>query len=320
MKVTTGFIVAVLGIGFAPVWLAGCAGTVAGTGVPPAAVRLANTRGGPRSRGTLLYVESNGSGQSVDILSYPHGLLVNEISGIGPVDGMCADLSGNVWVVVLDDTVYEFPHAGTSPIAQVTVPDTWLATGCAVDSKTGDLAVINYGGPYGSSVDVWSSYQGSPTIYPTSFKPWAVTYDGSGDLFADGSTGNSSDFFLLGELASGQSAFQAIQLDKVADWPGGLQWDGKHLVLGTGGRSLTQRTYQIAVSGSSATVVRTIRFAHMAKQPYMAWIHGDTIISDEGEHQGFQLAFWRYPKHGKPYKVLTDYSGRGVVSVAPPAR
>ncbi|MGA7355277.1 MAG: hypothetical protein WA431_02875 [Candidatus Cybelea sp.] len=306
--------------GLAVLSLAGCGGTAAGTGGLPAAMRSANTRGERAARGDLLYVESNGSGQSVDILTYPGGNLVKEISGIGPVDGMCADTSGNVWVIVLDDTVYEFSHGGTSPIAQVTVPDTSLATGCAVDPKAGDLAVINYGGPYGSSVDVWSRYQGSPTIYPTSFKPWAVTYDGSGDLFADGSTGNSSNLFVLGELASGQSAFQPIQLDKVADWPGGLQWDGKHLVLGTGGRSLTQRTYQIAVSGSSATVVRTLHFGHMAKQPYMTWIHDDTIISEEGEHHGFQLAFWRYPKHGKPYKVLSDYSGRGVVSVAPAAR
>jgi hypothetical protein len=286
-------------------------------GVPPAAMRSANIPAEPRSHGDLLYVQSDGSSESVDILSYPQGQLINEISGIGPVWGMCADTSGNVWVVVLDDTVYEFPHGGTSPIAQVTVPDTWLATGCAVDPKTGDLAVINYDGPNGSSVDVWSSYQGNPTVYPTAFFPWAVTYDGSGDLFADGSTGNSSNLFSLGEVMSGQSVFQALQLDKVADWPGGLQWDGNHLVLGTGGRALTQRTYQVIVRGSGATVVRTLHFAHMAKQPWMAFIQGDTIISDEGAHQGFQLALWHYPKRGKPYKVLSGYGGRGVVSVAP---
>jgi hypothetical protein len=48
----------------------------------------------------------------------------------------------------------------------------------------------------------------------------------------------------------------------------------------------------------------------------MAFIHGNTIVSDEGAHQGFQLAFWRYPKHGKPYKVLSGYGGRAAVSVA----
>lgn len=317
----TRFAGAILPFGLAAVWLAGCGGTVAATGVPPAVMSAANTRGERAASGDLLYVQSDESGESVDILTYPQGKLVKGISGIGAVWGMCADTKGNVWVVVLDDTVYEFSHGGTSPIAQVTVPNTWLATGCAVDPKTGDLAVINSGGPYGASVDVWSSNQGSPTINPTPFSPWAVTYDGSGDLFADGSTTISSDdVFRLGELAGGQSAFQALQLDKAADWPGGLQWDGKHLVLGTGGRSLTQRTYQIAVSGSTATVVRTLHFAHMAKQPWMAFIHGDTIISDEGTHQGSQLAFWHYPKHGKAYKVLSGYGGRGVVSVAPSPR
>lgn len=313
----TRFTGAILRFGLAAVWLAGCGGTLAGTGVPPAVMSSANARGARAASGDLLYVQSDESGESVDILTYPQGKRVKEISGIGPVWGMCADTKGNVWVVVLDNTVYEFSHGGTSPIAQLTVPNTWLATGCAVDPKTGDLAVINYDGPNGSSVDVWSSSQSSPTVYPTAFFPWAVTYDGSGDLFADGSTTKSSNLFSLGEVASGQSAFQALQLDKVADWPGGLQWDGKHLVLGTGGRSLTQRTYQIAVSGSTAKVVRTLHFAHMAKQPWMAFIHGDTIISDEGAHQSFQLAFWHYPKHGKAYKVLSGYGGRGVVSVAP---
>jgi hypothetical protein len=311
---------AVLSVGLAALSLAACSGTGSGTTALPTAMRASATRGEPGARGDLLYVQSDGSAETVDILSYPQGKPVNEISGIGPVWGMCADTSGNVWVVTLDDTVYEFAHGGTSPIAQVTVPNTWLATGCAVDPTTGDLAVINYDGPNGSSVDVWSSYQGSPKVYSTAFFPWAVTYDGSGDLFADGSNNSTSNVFRLAELATGQSGFQAIQLDKVADWPGGLQWDGKHLVLGTGGRSLTQRTYQIAVSGSSATVVRTLHFAHMAKQPWMSWIHGDTIISDEGAHQGFQLAFWHYPQHGKPYEVLAGYGGRGVVSVVPPVR
>jgi hypothetical protein len=307
-----------LGIGVVAALLAACEGSqTGGPSTMPVALRAQTVGHTPAtSNQKLLYVEADSSGTSIDILTFPQGSLVGTIPFDGPIWGMCTDDSGDVWVDILGGTLYEFAHGGTTPIAELTASGGDLATDCAVDPKTGDLALVDLASAYHSVIDVWTGAQGSPTVYPVSFFPWALTYDGSGNLFAVGQSGDPSTF-QFAELPGGQSAFEPIELDAPSDWPGGIAWDGKHLVVATGGRSLTQRTYEVSVSGSKASVTRTLHFAHLAKQPWKVQLASDSIVSDEGRHQGFQLAVWRYPKGGKPYDILFGYDGRGVMSVAP---
>jgi len=289
--------------------LAGCGGPSTNpTG--PSATTVAALHRASGTNGDLLYVADEGGdpwGIDVTVLTYPQGEPVSTISGIGPAWGICSDGSGNVWVVASSDNVYEFEHGGTTPIAQLKVPDTYLATGCAIDRNNGNLAVINSGGPDGPSVDVWPHAEGSPVIYGGS--AWSIAYDNKDNLFLNG--GSS-----LYELAKGSNTFAALPINEPGDWPGGIQWDGKYVAMETGGPNLKPRVYRVRVSGGAAKVVDTVYPVRMAKAAWF-WIQDATIIATTSG--GSKVRLWRYPKGDKATEVLSPFYGPwGItVSVAP---
>jgi hypothetical protein len=95
----------------------------------------------------LLYVPDDDVPGELLAFSYPHGGLVGEV--MLPADyplGLCSDGSGHVFVTTsgtdAQSYIYEYPHGGTQPIATLTDPG--LANGCAVDARSGNLAVTNY--------------------------------------------------------------------------------------------------------------------------------------------------------------------------------
>src|ERR1700722_18840455 len=74
---------------------------------------------------------------------------------------LCADPAGNVWIDANYNgkiAMYEFAHDGTGPIAQL---DESGGENCAVDPKSGDLAVVHWGYPTGAYVDVFRNAQGA---------------------------------------------------------------------------------------------------------------------------------------------------------------
>jgi hypothetical protein len=192
--------------------LAGCGG--AGTTVPQGAMTQSRAHRASGSYGDLLYVVCcSGSANEITMLTYPQGQVVGTIeNGVENPFGICADASGNVWVVNVTKVATEYAHDGTAPIASLQVPNSWLAGDCAVDPSTGNLAIINSGGPSGFSIDVWPDAQGNPTIYPTDFYPWSCSYDDKGNLFVDGD--NTSNNFVLAELPKASSTFTNLTLDK----------------------------------------------------------------------------------------------------------
>lgn len=267
----------------------------------------------------LLYALDGGAdGNEVSILTYPQGKIVGSIKRPNNyMWGICANTNnGNVWIVTLSDKVYEYSHGGTKPIAEVTVPDTFLATSCAVDPATNNLAVVNSGGPYGASVDIFPNGSGSPTAYSTSFEPWNVGYDDKGNLFADGSS--SAQAFYFAELPSGGSTFTDITLNKRTDWPGGVQWDGKYMAVGTGARDhFTERIYRVNVYESKAFVISTVYFRDLSKQGFF-WLQGNTLVAAPTIRTETGDDLWHYPEGGKPYKTgIGSYSLKVTVSVAP---
>ena len=197
----------------------------------------------------LLYV-SDYLGGDVAIYTYPEMTFAGEIVGFALPYGVCTDRAGDVWVADYKGfAVYEFAHGGTVPVNVLTT-DIDGASGCAIDPKTGNLAVTNSAG----WVDVFPNAAGTPAVYalqPGQI-PFYVTYDNHSDLFVDGDSQTIP--FFLAELSAGASSFTPIVLDQPPANAGDLQWDGKNVVVGdiSGILYVTQ----------GATVVGTIALSH----------------------------------------------------------
>jgi hypothetical protein len=280
----------------------------------------------------LLYVTSIVSSY-VFVFSYPAGKLVGTLGGVNyAATGECSDKQGNVFVVGVQEVV-EYAHGGSNPIG--TLQSDNYPNGCAVDPVSGNLAVAG-GSPHDfeANVAIFPNEKGPPTLYYNAAAPAFdfCTYDDRGNLFVNE---YGSPEFGLDELANGSSALTRINISQTSQTisaGGAVQWNGTYLVLGDPhgngqGRHGPTTIYQVAVSGSTGRVVKTIElFSGKAEHgkpdrnpgtPVEFWIQGKTIVNPLRYHR--DVAFWRYPSGGYPTKkilgVLLPY---GVtVSLAP---
>jgi hypothetical protein len=280
-----------------------------------ASQRLAATKGSwmtPEAKTSdLLYVAASGS--VVYALTYPQGKIVGELTGFpGNPQYLCIGKGGHLFVTIPGggsniSQVYEFPHGGSRPIAKLTDPGN--AQGCSVDITTGDLAIANLHSNFGrihyGTIVIFRKARGSPKVYRTGkigeFQ--FCTYDGQGNLLADG--GDRKFRFALVMLPRAAHQFQQITLNKPTRRLGPIQWDGTNFALGYAG---TRALYQIAISGSAATVVKTIRLHSLRRNGLVEqfWVQGSTIIGILAETSGHleHLGFWPYPGGGTHTKIL----------------
>ena len=78
--------------------------------------------------------------------------------------GECSDSHGDVFITdAFGSNIQEFAHGGTTPIANLSDVGE-EASGCAVDSVTGNLAVTNY---YPGNVAIYKNAEGTPTFTRT---------------------------------------------------------------------------------------------------------------------------------------------------------
>ena len=213
--------------------LAGCGGSQPPIGAPgatPQTSRIAAPadRGKswmlPEAKNEDLIYATGGCG-GVCILSYPDGSMIGTVNISGSVQGACSDTQGNVFITN-DTNVLEFAHGGTSPIATLTLPGS-NATGCSVDSKTGDLAVAFSGNT--SDIAIFPQASGTPATYDTHLLTIYCGYDNGGVLFASG-YGNG-DAPGISELAMGSPGFSVLSVNGQLGHPGQMQWDGKYMTF-----------------------------------------------------------------------------------------
>ena len=269
--------------------------------------------GGPRMQsettsGDLLYVTD---GELVKIYTYPQDTFVATLGNFGSVYGMCSDVAGDVFIPeYYQNTVLEYAHGGTSPIATInTIYD--FPADCSIDPTTGNLAVTT-----DSQVEVFkssSSGWGLPTYYTDSGLGLMnfCGYDGSGNLFVDGYDGS----YQLAELPAGSSTFTNISLNRrVKAIPYGVMWDGKDILIASGWRTRKFPTpiYRFSISGSSGTLVGITKLLRSGGQFHAFWLQGNKII---GTHIGGE-AIWNYPEGGLPSKHISGVGGAVTVSVA----
>lgn len=242
----------------------------------------------------LIYATGGCGGTCV--LSYPDGQIVGSISQYG--SGPCSDAAGNIFIPD-GNQIFEFSHGGTTPIATLTIPGSSITSfNCSVDPTTNNLAVL-YQNKSGG-IAVFANESGTPTIYVSGIDSFFCGYDNAGNLFVDGIGTDQNPGIELSELAVGQSEFTPLKIDgKLGGQLGQLQWDGSYLTYeGAGAHATISR---LAVSGSVATVVKTISLKGTIKASTLSWIYDGSVIMPYSiqSQRVNKIGLWAYPKGGK---------------------
>lgn len=270
------------------------------------------------STSTTIYVSEGGTNDVV-LLRYPGFKKIAKIKRLSDPAGVCADASGNVWVVNSKSAkIVEYAHDVKKPIGSLADSAAGLPFACAVNPVSGDLAVTSITGTSGAGVLVYAGAQGAPVVYssPKLEVAYYCAYDASGNLFVDGL--NSSYSFVLMELPAGSTQLQQITLSGTITFPAGLAWDGQYLAVGDasyqGGHSAA--IDDVSVSGTTATVVATIPLNKSCDITQFAFV-GSSVAVPDACHDN--LLVYPYPAGGNPAKTVPhfQYSIAAAVSVGP---
>jgi hypothetical protein len=286
-----------------------------GSSVPPVAAPTSATRPLSNPRLPLLYVGDLGKAQ-VDVLSYPEGKPQFTLTGFGSVNGLCTDLNGDVYVSDgHDGKLVEYYYKGTKPVRTLSDPG-YYTQGCAIDYKTGDLAVAiqpmssNPGG-----VAIFRHAKGKPHNYVgyDFFFPSFCTYDYKGNLFFDG--GDIHGMFFFAELARHSKTMQRVTLPQSIQVAGGVQFDGQNVVVDDQGAGYKGSTiYEFSISGSTATQTGTTPLDGSVDVIGFDLFNNRVIGPNIGSSPN--VMYWPYPKGGKSRKTLTGFTEPVVVVVS----
>lgn len=273
----------------------------------------------------LLYVTDEGN-YHVYVYDYPSGTLVGTLdTAYGSPTGLCVDKKGNIFITEYNgQEVLEYKHGGTNPIASLYDPGQPI--GCAIDPTTGNLAVANEMSPSGGygNIAIYANAKGEPKTYQDTSAlelPYWCAYDNAGNLFIDGDYIKSGFKFVFVEMPKGSSGtFRTLSLAYPPGSPGGVQWDGKYITLGSA-TSQNGLIFQLTVSGSTVTVVNTTMLDGFNRMPtYWVLNSGNTkgrlgnpVIATSGA----DIGVFHYPKGGSATKTFTqNYPWSAVVSKA----
>ena len=276
----------------------------------------------------LLYVVDQ-QGQNVHVYTYPQGGTVGTLTGFIYPAGECVDLSGDVFIVsqartgsYFSSTIYEYAHGGTAPIA--TLNDPVGGAGCAIDPKTGNLAVAGayFSSPYAyGAVAIFKKAQGSPKMYSSKLQGrfFLCGYDPQGNLYISSANSATPGVQQLIRLAKGSSNFEQIALASPmygdTTFPSSVQWDGTYMTVSAAnanygsGRYQPSYIYRLKISGDAATTVSTTTYTGKRKlMTGQVWIDGSHIIASH-YHAGGGVDFWLYPNAGKATAIVPTSSG-----------
>ncbi|MGB8149847.1 MAG: hypothetical protein WCE97_01475 [Candidatus Cybelea sp.] len=251
----------------------------------------------------LLYISNLGN-NTITAYSWPKGKLKGTLTGFTGVQGLCSDKNGDIFItnqIYGASQILKYAHGGTSPIA--TLSDAgYYPSGCSVDPKTGNLAVANV---YRGNLGIYQHATGSPTYYTDSniyyglYSYFFCGYDDNGNVYVDG-TNDGSGGFEFAELPSGSSAFTDITLNQHIGFPGGVQWDGKHIAVGD---QYGQAIYQFTISGSKGTEIGSTLLTGSG-DVVQFWKQGPKVVGPDQSNS--DVGFWNYPAGGSSTKTITN--------------
>ncbi len=279
--------------------LSGCTKATGGA-LPPSGAAAATHSSwiAPEAKKKLLLYVSSVLSNDVYVYSYADQKLVGTLTGFEEPYGLCADKTGNVWIV--DDghqQIVEYKHGGASPIATLSDPGEY-PEGCSVDPTTGNLAVTNFYSTSGNgSLSIYAHASGEPTTYsdPSIANFRFCGYDNRGNLFADGA--NNSSEFAFAELPKGGSGLTNITLQQNIEWPGGVQWDGKYVAVGDTDAGIIYRTNGAGGKVKGSTSLGGSNYVNQF------WIAGKTVVAPSQD--GSDVGLYTYPAGGAPSKTIS---------------
>ncbi len=244
----------------------------------------------------------NDYGSYASIFDYPKSTkqigTINDVGGQGCTDAFYGYGKKIIWIV-----------AGQTQIEEFQVPSKSLKTlsvnysfpsSCAMDSS-GDLAVgiLYASGAGGGDVVIFKNASGSGKAYSTPLdEEFFDGYDPQGDLFADGFTGDRSNFALVG-LLKGSTKFVTIKTSNSPTFPGSVQWDGTYLTVFD---QLANDIYQYTVSGTTATLKGTVSLSG-AGDCAQTWIVKGLVYCGDAGNDGGEI--YKYPAGGSPIAVFS---------------
>ncbi len=303
----------VLSSNLAAALLAGCGSWQGG---PPDAATISAPQSLPASRSGVKQSASRGDlvylavYPEVLVYSYPGGKHVGTLTGVKHPVALCADISGNVWVIESDShsqsKLLKYAHDGSKPIASLRLDD--RADACSVDPGTGNLAV----GTLNSNVAVWANGQGSPTLYSTRafFKEVrTISYDGEGDLYMRSFASGESGAW----LPKGGSTVMQFHITKL----GSYGWDGRYFVIGPA-NGYTEPLTIYKLHGGRGKVAGNVSLKSCAAGYESSFsIAGSELAVSCGIDETSSLNYYKYPKGGNPIKtVVPGATGSVAISVA----
>ena len=257
----------------------------------------------------LVYVtDLYGDGGNLWAFDYRTGAEELDLSGIIGSNngaGLCSDAAGNIYVpdVNGEQAVGEFAHGSAEPSQIFDVPQ--LPVGCAVDPRSGDLAVVQVTQDQ-SVVTVFAKGSGAPVTIADEAVGQAqfATYDDSGNLYVDGIGDGGAK---LTRLHRGSSMFQEIPLSQKIVSPEGLAWDGTYLAMLDG---YSSNVYRLEIYRKNARIARFVQLngtsynlAQIALTPGGSGAGRHIVAPLPNYASGGAAAVWRYPGGGAPLKL-----------------
>ncbi|MGA9272861.1 MAG: hypothetical protein WBV67_05195 [Candidatus Cybelea sp.] len=312
--------------------LGGCGGAVpqvGGPGITSADAPAVREHGGESwmakglKQRDLLYV-SNSNGV-VNVYRYWQHTLVGVLTNFTQPYGECADAAGNVYITdYTAEKVDEYAHGGRKPI-KVYDDSPYNPQACAVDLKTGDLAVANYGYYQAANIAVYPHGSGPPTFYgATRFDHFmSCSYDDRGDLLALAKSGYSgfyySNFYYLPKRGVQLVPMNLPGPSRSWEWRGvpAVAWDEKYWVID----DYALYRYTINVK---ATYVDTIKLSDEGSLGPV-WIfrknlksQGSQVVGGENNYgETDYVDYWSYPAGGTPIAQITkDLDGPSGLAVS----
>lgn len=299
--------------------LAGCATAQPGTtpsvaGWEPAAIpkagRGASWMGKGLKQRDLLYVANlNGT---VSVYQYWQHTLVGVLTDFEQPYGECADTNGNVYITDYPgEKIDEYAHGGKTRIA-VLDDSPYNPNGCAVNPKTGDVAVANFGYYQPGNVAVYPHGGGTPRIYGggASDHFTSCAYDDRGDLLAASAYGYSSfysgAFYYLPKRGTQLFSIKLPGPTKYWEWGevAGLAWDGAYWVVDA------YQLYRYSIN-VGATYVDTVSRSGIGEGGPV-WIYrknlksvGTQVVGADNAFQNNAVHYWKYPAGGSPFATIT---------------
>lgn len=261
----------------------------------------------------LLYV-SNGNG-IVNIYDYSTQELIGELIDFTKPEGECTDQKGDVYITDYSTgDIDEYAHGATTA-TRVINESPYNPDACAIDPKSGDLAVANYsdGGSYTQgSLAIYAHAKGKPTYYTSNalYQVNGVAYDAHSDLLVTGFYLYSGYYVetSFAYLVAKSKNLQEITLPppNTYNWGSvaGLGWDGEYFVV-----SSYEYLYQYSIN-IKAELVGTVVLdgAEIAPAFYersrkKQATQAASTAYEFGQNNAVYL--YQYPAGGEPYATIT---------------